>query len=281
MENDEINHLKELLSYHGRHGLYQKLPPTLPKDIRDAFPERWDTRLDEERYNWIISNLDCKNKNILEIGANIGYFSSRFAHSCNCSVSAYEPDPQLFDVLSTIIRLSNLEDRISAHNTSITLDTIDALPQFDIILNLNVIQHAGYDFENASISSLRDWRDYSVSFLHKLRSRSDYMIFQMGYQLWGFDREICNESDIINYTVSLLRDSGWRPEFCGVLNSIPLRNEKPNYENIDITKNRFPQIMRNRLPMRYLFDVILSKIAHKPYVSYTFAQRPIFICKSE
>lgn len=281
MTHDDIDHLKSILLYHGRHGLYQKLPPTLPQNIRDQFPKRWDTRLDEERYDWITSSLDCKNKSILEIGANIGYFSSKFADSCDSSVYAYEPDSQLFEILNTIIRLSNLEEKVSAQNTSITLDTIDSLPKVDIILNLNVIQHAGYDFETTSVSSLEDWRDYSVRFLRKLKSRSDIMVFQMGYQLWGFDQSICNESDIINYTVSLLKDSGWNPEVCGILNKIPLRNEKTNYETITLTKNSSPRIQRKTLQMRYLFEVMSSKITKKPYVSYTFAQRPIFICRSE
>lgn len=279
MSSKEINHLKELLASKGRHGQYQKLPPTLPDEVFASFPERWDTRLDEERYNWIISSLNCNNKTILEIGANIGYFASRFASEGNNVVYAYEPDDILFEALESIIRMGQLGKKVIPCHTPVDITTINSLPNVDIILNLNVIQHAGFDFEKGNISSIDDWREYAVDFLSQLRSKSEYMVFQMGYQLWGHDKPICKEKDIIQYTISLLRDSGWLPQHCGIVTQMPLINEITQYHSIDSYNNEIKLITRNKLPMRYLFEVFLSKITQKPYILYSFTQRPIFICK--
>jgi len=280
MTEDNVTSLKKLLYYNGRHGHYQRLPPTLPKNVLDEFKDTRNPRLDEERFNWISSNISINNKTIIEIGANIGYFSSRLGDISKNAVYAYEPDSKLSNTLNKIIKIGNLEETVTVFNDSITLETIDTLPEVDIILNLNVIQHAGYDFDSNLISSLEDWETYAIKYLNKLSNKANTMVFQMGYQLWGFNETICNENEIIRYTTKLLQKSGWDPISCGVLLSIPKDNETAKYVNYNLSNEDSHLITKTNLPFSYIVKMIKSKLLNEPYISYRFAQRPIFICKS-
>lgn len=64
-------------------------------------------------------------KNILEIGAAIGYSAIEMAKRNDVYIDTIERDLDLYNIATENIRLANLEDRIKIHN-------IDALDGFDI-----------------------------------------------------------------------------------------------------------------------------------------------------
>jgi 2-polyprenyl-3-methyl-5-hydroxy-6-metoxy-1,4-benzoquinol methylase len=74
-----LNKLISLLSSKSKHGNYQMLPPQLLNKLPELKQYSHTRRLDDKRYEWIVNNIDLSKKSIIDIGANVGYFSIRFA----------------------------------------------------------------------------------------------------------------------------------------------------------------------------------------------------------
>jgi SAM-dependent methyltransferase len=87
-----------------------------------------------DRYEFIAKYLEDQTGpfTVLDIGANLGYFSQRLTEDFDCYVTAIDNNPDLWDVQS---------DRISIINRRVTSDDLRQLPRHDIVLALSVLHH--------------------------------------------------------------------------------------------------------------------------------------------
>src|SRR3546814_8996261 len=81
------------------------------------------------------------------------------------------------------------------------------------MLHLNVLHHAGHDFDTKRISDISSFQNYSRRYLASLRRITDAMLFQIGSN-WGGDRkqtlvEASADSEKLEMLSSLLHESGW------------------------------------------------------------------------
>lgn len=266
--------IRELLSSQAKHGCYQMIPPDLLFKMPELIKYNFSIRLDDRRYNWFSGKLDFAGRKVMDIGANIGYFAFRLTSEKKAIITAYEPYKSHADAIATIQKIIEIEEsQFTCVNESIGIDDIDNLPDQDIILFFNVLQHAGEDYDSAYVKNIAQWREYAVKYLSKLALKTHYLIFQMGYSWIGHGDKLCEDEEIIDFTVSLLKEAGWTINNCGVISNVL----RPTYKDIFINKTS------NRHPIINKKDMIISRLMNKIKLlrmDYRFLQRPLFICKS-
>jgi hypothetical protein len=266
--------LIQFLKSESKHGNYQYLPPKLV----EVYPELEELnvnnmRLDDKRYEYFTQKLSFQNKRVTDIGANIGYFSFRLATEFNSHVTTYEPNSAHYQAINAISSILSLNtSQITNINEGIDFNAIDKLSETDILLFFNVIQHAGEDYDAAMVPTVSDWYKYAVAFLTKLRSKTQYMVFQSGYSWLGHKEDLCAKKEIIKFSVKLLKDAGWDVQHCGVVQNY----QTCNYQDVDITHTQTHPILT---PIKFFEYGVKYRLGFK-MPNYRFIQRPIFICKA-
>jgi hypothetical protein len=272
--------LISLLQRKSKHAGYQMLPPCLEgaigKSIKGLSGRKGH---DVSRYEWFKSRCGSLSGPVLDIGANLGYFSFRIIQDFKVKVVAYEPYGPHSRILSLIRDICDIDpDDIVIENRGVGLKDIENLPEVETVILLNVLQHAGEDFDHNLVTSHEKWRDYAVEYLVKLKNKASLMFFQMGYTWKGHEGKLCRDNDIIDFTARLLNESGWEIKHCG----LPKKMGEPlDYEDYNISCRGHNAVF---LPgFTGLAGVLKKKMIHvlKPgyYGFYRFAQRPLFICE--
>jgi hypothetical protein len=104
-------------------------------------------------------------------------------------------------------------ENVSVTQASVGLREVTSLPKFDVLLHLNVLHHAGGDFDAGDVTDAPSFLAYARRYLSALRSSATTLVFQMGSNLWGDKRRpiIAVDDDLrkIRLLASLLRDAGW------------------------------------------------------------------------
>ncbi len=112
-----------------------------------------------ERLDFISETVDVKNKRLIDIGANTGFFTFELLDSGASTAICFEGNKNHADFIIESSKLLNQEGRIVVKNEYV--DFKSGLENFntDIVLLLNVLHHVGDDygeektFEKASSSS--------------------------------------------------------------------------------------------------------------------------------
>jgi len=267
-------HLEQLLISQSKHGNYQMLPTVLINKIPELGKYSQSRRFDDRRYQWFSEKLNFTNKSVLDIGANIGYFSFRLAIEKNAKVTAYEPYLKHFDAIKSIKTILELyDDQITPINKGVELNDIENLPEQDIVLFFNVIQHAGEDFDCKYVHNKTEWEKYAIEYLHRLTYKAKYIVFQQGYTWLGHAGKLCQDENIIDFTATILRKANWNIKCCGIIKDV----SNPTYSDFEVA------LQNNIHPITNKWQRIKLNILRKIRISnndYRFMQRPIFICTS-
>lgn len=206
-----------------RHGNYQEIPPGLPDEFYRQLPEYPKTRLDSERFRWMAEHADFKGRSLLEIGGNLGYFSIRALRDAEASHSViYEPVEQLAKAGRALARAFGIADRLEVRTVPVHLDSLGELPRVDLIINLNVLHHAGHDFATDEVRTRDEWWDYARRTLSGLGQVAPAMIFQTGFNWGGSPVGLCDKHEgVTEWTTRLVKEAGWRVRAIGVGRSTP------------------------------------------------------------
>lgn len=102
-DQEKRKKLIELLKEESKHSGYQMLPPCLVEVMGEA-PAGLvgDKRQDASRYDWFNCKWDSSVNSIIDIGANLGYFSFRALKDFNVKINAYEPYEPHAEAMSII-----------------------------------------------------------------------------------------------------------------------------------------------------------------------------------
>ena len=272
----DLDELKELLITRSKHGNYGMLPPALLKVDPSLSSYSNSNRLDQQRYDWFSSKINLEGVKLLDIGANVGYFSLRLTTEHNTTVTAYEPFEPHFRSIELSKKILNLtDDEFTVVNDGVSLDGISSIEKVDIILFLNVLQHAGEDYDAEYVQNPADWREYAVRYLNKLKEVGEYLIFQMGYTWLGHEGKLCKDKDILDYTLKILSDSDWSVISCGTVAGL----HNPTYADYALNDSG-----GNRPPFTSKWDGININLRKRIFgyeYDHRFLQRPLFICKSQ
>ena len=277
LEDDRVRDLGLLLRADGKHALYQMLPPCFPGGATRA--GGGTPRLDDRRFEFLRAHLpeSLAGERVVDIGANIGYFSFRLATELGGSVVAYEPHPPHAHAMELIRDACGLPaDRFEIRQAGVGLREIEEIPEAAIVLLLNVLQHAGQDFDSDLVPSAEAWRNYAEEYLGKLRRRARWIFFQLGYTWLGHRGKLCPDDEIVDFTLTLIRNAGWSVQACGMIRD----PAAPFYDDFPIVPGGRNEV-RLPSPKRALAARLRSLITPERETArrnlYRFAQRPLWL----
>ena len=247
----------------GKHSQYQNFP----KFVSDEFgivadiDETW--RGDTARYDYISKYLEqIQYESLVDIGANTGKFCLELAHTNkDKTFFAYEINSNYIDLINCIKQYFDMNN-IKAINEAADKEGLSKIEECDVMLHMNVLHHAGVDFDARYVMDIEMFEEYAVEYLKLLSDKCNRLVFQLGYN-WGGNKErpivdTNNISGMIKFGKMISENSDWTIE------RVALYNRKEcKYVEVD-GNNYIKDIER--------LDMINNS---------EFYKRPIFILKSK
>jgi hypothetical protein len=213
--NDLKAELQRLYSDASKHSVYQNIPDFVSAEIGYTEPidEAW--RGDRPRFSYLADVRAPKAGELwVDFGANTGFFSLSLARQYpRTSFVAVEANPNHSRFISRVAKYFSL-DNVSVIERAIGMAQLAQLPRSDFLLHLNVLHHAGHDFDSAEVSTREGFPRYARSYLSLLREQTCGMLFQLGSN-WGGDKrqplvDVGDDALKLGTFSSWLRDAGWR-----------------------------------------------------------------------
>lgn len=173
--------LIDLYLKQSKHSQYQILPRDFegildPKDLNII------SRYEYERWNYIKSKVDIKDKEVIDIGGNSGFFSFEAAREGAKKVDYYEANNAHARFVEKAAVLLNRDRQIKVNNC--VFDFKEERRKQDIALLLNVLHHIGDDYGDSclSIEQAKELMMQQLNFMSKI---ADVVVFQLGFNWKG------------------------------------------------------------------------------------------------
>jgi hypothetical protein len=180
------NQLHELYDRKSKHSSYQSIPEFVAVSLGydESIIREW--RDDKNRLAYILSKLaPSAGESWGDFGANTGFFTYTLANLQNqanfVAIEANKSHAKFLRLIKKSFQINNVE----IIEKSIGSDQINEIGIFDVLLHLNVLHHAGADFDTQYVFDVQTFLEYAVRYLKKLKSVTKTMVFQMGSNLWG------------------------------------------------------------------------------------------------
>jgi hypothetical protein len=247
--------LINLYAKNSKHSNYQILSRRLSGIIGDNIIEV-RTRYESERLNYILSNILVKDKSILDIGGNSGFFSFELIDAGAKHVLYYEGNKVHANFVELAADALNVNDRIKVVDKYFSFEHELDGEKTEITLLLNVLHHIGDDYGNNDISLLNA-KSEILKQLNSLADKTSILVFQLGFN-WKGNRNIG------------LFENGAKTELIEFI-------EKGTCENWEIEKIGIAEKMENRVQYKDLNE----KNSKRDDSLGEFLNRPLFIMKSK
>jgi SAM-dependent methyltransferase len=205
--------LRELYAETSKHGQYQTIPDRLAGLLGIQFEVNEEWRGDRPRYPLIkqfIQDAGCRS--VLDVGANTGFFALSLAGDIPAlKVKACELNKTHARIIELLARMGGYE--VSVTDQPADLEHAGAFGSHDCALHLNILHHAGHDFDADHVKDRKDHRDYAVNYLRAFRGTARSMVYQMGYN-WKGDKTLPliakeDQAGKVRYTMDIFQASGW------------------------------------------------------------------------
>src|SRR5690606_37727965 len=145
-----------------KHSVYQNVPDFVSAELgyTEAIDEGW--RGDRQRLAFLAEcRTPADGETWLDFGANTGFFTLSLAHEFpQTAFLAVEANPnhaRFIEKVANYFEMRNVE----VIQQAVGLRELPALPGTDFMLHLNVLHHAGHDFDKELVPSLSDFPAYA------------------------------------------------------------------------------------------------------------------------
>ncbi|HIP27062.1 MAG TPA: class I SAM-dependent methyltransferase [Flavobacteriaceae bacterium] len=241
--------LHEYYHMKSKHSNYQILSTLLTPYLKDIDVK---TRFEKERLKFILKHIELKNKYILDIGGNTGYFTFEFLKYGALHIDYYDGDKAHSLFMNEAKKILKLDEKLKIYNQYYLFKKSDKT--YDITLLLNVLHHVGEDYGDINIDKNTALKKIITS-LKQISFNTDILIFQLGFN-WKANRDypfFKKKEEMINFIQKELI------EYFDVLN-IGIAEK----DNINIS-----------------YNLINKSNVNQPNYEREFLNRPIFIMKSK
>ncbi|HEY3519661.1 MAG TPA: hypothetical protein VGK80_01315 [Rhodanobacteraceae bacterium] len=206
--------LQRLYADSSKHSVYQNVPDFVSAELgyTESIDEGW--RSDRPRLAFLLGcRTPADGETWLDFGANTGFFALSLAHRFpQTSFLAVEANPNhahFIEHVASYFEMPNVE----VIQRAVGLRELPTLPHSDFMLHLNVLHHAGHDFDAELVPERSGFAGYARRYLSSLREITGEMLFQMGSN-WGGDRnqplvDVRADAEKLETFTAWLRDSGW------------------------------------------------------------------------
>jgi SAM-dependent methyltransferase len=204
-----IDKLLTLYQQNSKHSNYQILPKRLAK-IKGLDQIDVKSRNEKIRLEYFTSVVDIKNKTILDIGGNSGYFSIEMLDAGAKSVHYYEGNSDHAEFVQLASKVLNLENKLKVTNGYFTFQDELKGEIYDIVLLLNVLHHLGDDYGDQLLSISKAKANIIVQ-LNSMSNITDLMIFQLGFN-WKGNKNTClfehgTKRELIDFISNGIKDN--------------------------------------------------------------------------
>lgn len=279
---EKIQKLIGLINENGKHSSYQQLPSDVRNNYSKVLSEvNWSpSRLDIPRLNWIVDVMkSIKVGTITDIGANSGFFSVELRNAFDASCISYEPHLPHAKAIGLIKEICAINDfQLAVKNAGVSLNDVRELNNSDLLVFLNVLHHAGDDFDSDKVKTIKDWKTYSSKYLEQLTGKFKYMFFQLGNAWMGSGVKLFDDRTCFSETINLLENSGWKVECAGLIENF-IGNPKYNTYFRNSNSNQGFENLNEIYGARKLKRYCSNKLFLN--VDYKFLNRPLYLCKSK
>lgn len=183
--NNEMSTKDELIAYYSntsKHSNYQILPKRL-KSILGDNDVVTRTRSEEERLRYVLEKVDFKDKSVLDIGGNTGFFTFELCDAGALKVNHYEGNKEHSEFVGLAAQALDMSDRVKTTNAYFPFDG-SFKDKYDVILLFNVLHHIGDDYGDKDTSVERA-KSEIITELNGLKDNADTVVFQMGFNWQG------------------------------------------------------------------------------------------------
>ena len=139
-----------------------------------------------------------------------------------------------------------------------------------MIIELNVLHHAGNYFDNEAVKKLGGWRNYAKKRLQLLRNKTSKLFFQTGNS--GKETLFPSEKSV-EFISELLEESGWKIKAFGTINNLDKLKynkgnlkDKSSYSNYECKRNK--KLVLYKKNNKFVKSMITG-----------MAARPLWICE--
>lgn len=176
--------LEELYMTGSKHSNYQILPAIL-RGMIDTEELVIQSRYEQERFNYIMDNVDIKGKRVLDIGGNSGFFTFETYSNGAETVDYYEGNHVHAEFVKEAVNMLDLQQHIRVHPAYYLFDSSEK--KYDIAYCLNVVHHLGDDF--GTDKEIEKAKESMAGCMNQMAKVTDIMVFQMGYNWCGDSRK--------------------------------------------------------------------------------------------
>ena len=277
--HNKLSELNQLLEKNlDKFGNYQTFPKSFLKKFNNNLSSQYSinqVRLDNARYQFLAENIKLNNIDIVEFGSNLGYFCLSIAQDYDSFVTGYEPIENYSRCSQIISELMECEKKVKFHSMPVKLNDIAKFKKADLLIELNVMHHAGSFFDQESVSDVKDWEKYAISRLLEIKNRYRRIFFQTGNMLNGkalFPSELS-----VKYIYNLLKEAKWNIKKIGMISDLSSINYKYN-SYTEEQLNEIPQYKcrRDSMTNQVSYEEIQTKKVF--FLKTGLANRPLWIC---
>lgn len=184
---DELHTLKTLLSFNSKHSNYQILPQKLALLMSKSTDVK--SKYEKERLKFILENIDIKEKNIIDIGGNTGYFSFELLEKKAKHIDFYEGNKDHANFVRLASGILGYESKIKVIDEYFFFEDELKNKYYDIALLLNVLHHLGDDYGDKKLT-MEIAKRYIISQINSLAHNISILVFQLGFN-WKGNRNKC------------------------------------------------------------------------------------------
>ena len=277
--HNKLSELNQLLEKNlDKFGNYQTFPKSFLKKFNNNLSSQYSinqVRLDNARYQFLAENIKLNNIDIVEFGSNLGYFCLSIAQDYDSFVTGYEPIENYSRCSQIISELMECEKKVKFHSMPVKLNDIAKFKKADLLIELNVMHHAGSFFDQESVSAVKDWEKYAINRLLEIKNRYRRIFFQTGNMLNGkalFPSELS-----VKYIYNLLKEAKWNIKKIGMISDLSSINYKYN-SYTEEQLNEIPQYKcrRDSMTNQVSYEEIQTKKVF--FLKTGLANRPLWIC---
>lgn len=168
-----------------KHSQYQILPQSLSKYIAQEGLNT-KSRAEKQRFDYIIQKISLKEKSLIDIGANTGFFSFSALEAGAKYVASYEGNAAHAEFMSAAMELLKLSSQMEVENEYYSFNNTR---KYDICFLLNVIHHLGDDYGDKSLN-IEKAKEFMIQQLNKMSTVCKTIVFQLGFN-WKGNRATC------------------------------------------------------------------------------------------
>lgn len=190
ISTQDVLNLKTILDEHSRqekHIGYHILPERFNRFLSGSGHENKYIFSERERFNFFKQQVDFKQRKVIDIGCNIGYFLFSILDAGAANVTGYEGKKSCGEFITQALAIADDKEKFHFFNQYYQFGKEAA--KYDIGLLLNVIHHTGDDYRSDE-TDIEKAKENMLSQLNQLSGQVETLIFQMGFN-WKGNRNLC------------------------------------------------------------------------------------------